>query len=127
MNKELRKRVYGKYGGKCAYCGRHVECKDFQVDHIIPKGRFHVYTHKPDYKVNDFENLNPACRRCNHYKRSYLLEDFRQLVRTIHERISKEYINKVAIDYGVIELKPFDGVFYFECNCPVLKKCKEEV
>lgn len=26
----------------------------------------------------------------------------------------KIYIVKVAVDYGIIELKPFDGVFYFE-------------
>ena len=114
MKKEDRQKIHFKYCGKCAYCGKDVPYKDFQVDHIIPKESFNTYRYKLDYAVDDFENINPSCRRCNHYKRSYMLEDFRHLMKTIHERISKEYINKVAIDYGVIELSPFDGVFYFE-------------
>jgi 5-methylcytosine-specific restriction endonuclease McrA len=114
----LRVKVYDKYGGKCAYCGNDIEYKYFQVDHIIPKESFDTYKYKLDYKVNDFKNLNPSCRRCNHYKRSYMLEEFRHLMKTIHERISTQYINKVAIDYGVIILKPFNGIFYFEKTQP---------
>ena len=33
---------------------------------------------------------------------------------TLHERIVQPYINRVALDYGIMELKPFDGYFYFE-------------
>ncbi len=111
MKKELRQKVHFKYCGKCAYCGKDVAYKDFQVDHIISQNRFHGRSRS---KANDFENLNPSCRRCNHYKRSYTLEDFRHLMKTIHERIAKQYINKVAIDYDIITLNPFDGKFYFE-------------
>jgi 5-methylcytosine-specific restriction endonuclease McrA len=114
MKKEFREKVYFKYDGKCAYCGNDVPYKDFQVDHIIPKESFNTYKYNLDYTVNDFRNSNPSCRRCNHYKRSYTLEDFRHLMKTLHERISKAYINKVAIDYGVIELRHFDGIFHFE-------------
>ena len=64
--------------------------------------------------VHSFENLMPSCRRCNHYKRTYSLEEFRRLIKTLHERVSTQYINKVAIDYGVINIKQFDGLFYFE-------------
>lgn len=116
MKTELREKVFNKYNKKCAYCGKTIEYKDMQVDHIIPKERFDTYKYKLDYGVDDFQNLNPACRSCNHYKRSYLLEEYRRLMMTIHERISTQYINKVAIDYGIIILKPFDGVFYFEQN-----------
>ncbi len=114
MEKEIRQKVHSKYYGKCAYCGKDIEYEEMQVDHIIPKERFGNYQDKLDYKVDDFKNLNPSCRSCNHYKRSYLLEEFRQIMGTLHERLSAKYINKVAIDYGVIELKPFNGVFYFE-------------
>lgn len=118
MKKELRIRVYNKYDGKCAYCGNSIEYKNMQIDHIIPKKSFlfHVNAHgyDPKNKKDSFENLNPACRRCNHYKRSYSLEEFRVLIMSLHKRIAKQYINKVAIDYGIIILKPFDGKFYFE-------------
>ncbi len=26
----------------------------------------------------------------------------------------KQYIFKVAVDYGVVDIRPFDGEFYFE-------------
>ena len=87
-----------------------------QVDHIIPKERFQYndFKYKLDYTVDGIENLNPSCRRCNHYKSSYMLEEFRQLMKSLHERVVKQYINKVAIDFGIIKLAPFDGKFYFE-------------
>lgn len=36
MNKELREQIYHKYDGRCAYCGREIEYKDMQVDHLEP-------------------------------------------------------------------------------------------
>jgi hypothetical protein len=33
---------------------------------------------------------------------------------SLHERIEKIYIVKVAMDFGLLTLKPFDGKFYFE-------------
>ena len=56
----------------------------------------------------------PSCRRCNHYKRGLRIEEFRKQIITIHERFSKIYIVKVAIDFGIIQIKPFEGKFYFE-------------
>lgn len=105
MTKTKRQRVYDKYGGRCAYCGKDIEIKDMQVDHIRPKrlgGK------------DDPENLNPSCRRCNHYKRADSLQAFRGLMLTLHERIRGQYISKVAEDYGIIAVKPWDGKFYFE-------------
>lgn len=34
--KSVRKQVYAKYNGHCAYCGCELEYKDMQVDHVIP-------------------------------------------------------------------------------------------
>lgn len=39
-NKIDRKAVYAKYNGHCAYCGRKIEYKDMQVDHLIPPTSF---------------------------------------------------------------------------------------
>lgn len=100
-----RQAVYDKYDGHCAYCGREITLKEMQVDHIQPAR---------NGGNNRHENLHPSCKRCNHYKRGYCLEGFRRLMSTLHERIEKQYIDKVAIDYGIITLKPWDGKFYFE-------------
>jgi len=107
MNKrtELRQKVWLKYNKRCAYCGKELKYKDMQIDHLFPK----------TYGGNDrFINLMPSCRRCNHYKRAENLEGFRRLILTLHKRISNLYIGKVAIDYGIITITPFNGKFYFE-------------
>lgn len=118
----IRGMVYRKYNGHCGYCGQEITLKTMQIDHIIPRCIGHFLKSdvmKNSLKTNiknidEFENLMPSCRRCNHYKRAYKLEDYRRLLKSLHERIQKNYINKVGVDYGIITIKPFDGMFYFE-------------
>jgi hypothetical protein len=33
---------------------------------------------------------------------------------TIHHRILKIYIVKVAVDFGIVKITPFSGKFYYE-------------
>lgn len=108
-----RERIYEKYVGHCAYCGRKITIKEMQIDHYYPKS-LEGYAKTYFIDVDSFQNKMPSCRRCNHYKRAELPENFRKNMKTLHERIAKIYINKVAIDYGIITIKPFDGRFYFE-------------
>ena len=109
-----RQKVYNKYNKHCAYCGKKIESmRDMQIDHIRPKREW-VEALAEGENIDDISNLNPACRRCNHYKRSLDIEGFREYIKTLHERIEKQYINKVGLDYGIISVKPFDGEFYFE-------------
>jgi len=106
IKKEVREQVYNKCDRHCAYCGNELETiKDMQIDHIEPI-RYHG--------TNDISNLNPSCRSCNHYKRALDLEQFRDRMITLHERIQSNYINKVAERYGIITVEPFSGKFYFE-------------
>ena len=112
IKKSDRQKVYDKYGGRCAYCGKKIELKDMQVDHIVPKRAW--YTGMTDDQIECIDNFNPACRRCNHYKRAESLDTFRERIVTIQNRLRNEYLFKVAEDYGVVEVKPYDGVFYFE-------------
>lgn len=111
MTKAQRIEVYSKYSGHCAYCGKAIEYKDMQVDHIWPQ---HMMQLIDQERMNNIKNLNPSCRRCNHYKRGESLEHFRQALKTLHERTQKIYICKVAEDYGIIEVNPWDGKFYYE-------------
>lgn len=105
FSKEMRRKVYAKFGGHCAYCGNEITLKEMQVDHVksIRKGG-----------TDDYDNLFPSCRSCNHYKRSMDLEGFREYLKTLHERIAKNYIVKVGMRYGMVSIKPFEGTFYFE-------------
>ncbi|MCD4751897.1 MAG: HNH endonuclease [Anaerolineaceae bacterium] len=106
MNKKVREIIYQKYDGHCAYCGQEIAMKEMQVDHRTPKTRM---------GVNDVENYEPSCRQCNYYKSNFLLEQFRKNMKTLHERIGKcAFIVRLGIKYGIVEIKPFDGKFYFE-------------
>ena len=107
----LRGRVHLKYGGHCAYCGKVISEKEMQVDHIVPKR----ITYRDSEDRDAFSNLNPSCRSCNHYKRALPLEDFRNIwLGKLHERLTKLYTVKVAIDYGIVTVKEWDRKFYFE-------------
>lgn len=106
MNSGLRKRVYDKYGGRCAYCGHEIDYRDMQVDHIHPQW---------NGGTDDIENLNPSCRLCNHYKRGESLEELRSWkLRGLADRLRKIYIVRVAEMYGIISFHEWDGKFYFE-------------
>lgn len=43
-------------------------------------------------------------------------EEFRIKIKSIHERITKQYITKVGINFGIVSTTPFSGLFYFESN-----------
>ena len=115
LNKKTREEVYRKFEGNCAYCGKKIEMKDMQVDHMYPKAYGESYARMVGkVELESMENYMPSCRRCNHYKRADSLESFRKSMNSLHERIEKIYIVKVAMDFGLLTLKQFDGKFYFE-------------
>ena len=106
MNKTIREQVYNKFNGHCAYCGRKIAYKDMQVDHIKPQC---------NGGTNDFDNLFPACRTCNHYKRAQKLETFRRDISLIPKKLGeRQYIYKVGMAYGFYDDKPREIKFYFE-------------
>lgn len=118
FSKIMRGKVHKKYDGHCGYCGCEIMLKDMQVDHMNPKClkslNMSMFEGVLTDMTDDISNLMPTCRRCNHYKRADTVENFRRSMKTLHERLMKNYINKVAVDYGIMEIKPFNGVFYFE-------------
>ena len=101
-----RQKVYEKYNGHCAYCGKAITIKDMQVDHILPKR---------NGGTDDIDNLNPSCRLCNHYKRAADAETFRNvLLGELIKKLMKIYIFRVALDYGIISINGWDKKFYYE-------------
>jgi len=114
MKKKLREAIWIKYDKHCAYCGKELEYSKMQVDHYFPKRNPMLAITYGVADVNAIENLMPSCRRCNHYKRGLLPDSFRKRMASLHERIVDIYIIKVAIDYGLVKITPFDNKFYFE-------------
>lgn len=64
-----RKAVYHKYGGRCAYCGCHINFPNMSLDHIEPRR---------NGGSNDINNLNPSCKSCNSKKKHHSMERFRR-------------------------------------------------
>lgn len=110
ISKSMRRAVYKKFGGRCAYCGCELEMKDMQVDHLEA-----VYVAEFRGKPVDdsLANYMPACRQCNFYKSTMSVEDFRKQVASLHERLAKFFIYRLAKKYGMVEEKPMIS-FYFE-------------
>ena len=111
MNKQLRQKVYDKYSGHCAYCGKPIEYKDMQIDHIIPK--------RKGYGLNvessdDFSNLNPSCRSCNFRKGVFSVDEFRRELIKQRDNALKTFQVKQSIDYGLLESIDKNIEFYFE-------------
>lgn len=124
ISKKVREQVRLKFGGLCAYTGKPLDDK-WQVDHVTPK---HYCAYHLIDSVDEIENLLPAIRIINHYKRSHNLESFRMSMKSFHLRLAKlpkntsvestkrriSYMNEVADIFGITVEKPFTGKFYFE-------------
>ena len=113
ISKKTREAVYQRYGGHCAYCGKKLEYKEFQLDHLIPRGNWGKrYT---EGQIECFENYMPSCRRCNHYKRAHSLKAFRKMIEEIPAKLFRDnYIYKVGLDYKLVEPHEHKIKFYFE-------------
>lgn len=113
------------YDGHCAYCGKAIEYKDMQVDHIVPKNRG-MYS-RWDEKQGKFvvtqgedslDNYMPACRACNFRKRDMTLEQFRAEIKRQAVGLlsgAAKFQVKMSIAYGlIVPLFDKEIEFYFE-------------
>jgi 5-methylcytosine-specific restriction endonuclease McrA len=112
-DKRLRKVVFDKYDGKCAYCG--VDLKILHIDHIEPKRR-HLALTKPHLMGKDnIDNFNPCCASCNSSKGSQTIEEFRNQIENRHNymmKYSSEYRSMVKFQRLIINEEPL--LFHFE-------------
>lgn len=119
MNKKEREVVFDKFGGKCAYCGCELQ-KGWHVDHIQPA--FHNWSDedikkhlKQDRGQNKIENYNPACPRCNRWKGTWSIEQFRNEIFLQLKRLERDSAPfRIASDYGLIKTMDIEVKFYFE-------------
>ena len=108
--KSVRKLVYQKYNGHCAYCGCEIPEKGFNVDHLHC---IRNYEYSED--VHDIGNLMPACGSCNRYKATMDIETFRQQLQKIPGRLKRDVCTyNIALRYGMVK-EGIDPIkFYFE-------------
>lgn len=67
-----------------------------------------------DAGTDDIDNLMPACRMCNHYKRANPLSLLRQYIEEIPRKLRDNYIYKVGVAYGEVVENEHPVKFYFE-------------
>lgn len=109
--KEIRKKVYEKYGGRCAYCGCKLEYKNMQVDHIDAVYRAKYEGRQVD---NSIDNYMPACRQCNFYKGTSTIEEFRRKIVHLEETVFNRFTVRLALKYGILRFRRWGQTFYFE-------------
>lgn len=118
MNQTIRQQVYDKYGGKCAYCGCELQ-KGWNVDHLEP-----VYRGWPDYSLEKYKlkrgdetigNYMPSCPRCNKWKSTWTVEQFREQIQLQLQRLNAYNPNyRLAKDFGLVNENAVPVKFYFE-------------
>lgn len=118
ITKEQRGQVRLKYGGRCAYCGCELE-KGFHIDHIEPIFRNWTEETLKRYKIergkDDISNYNPSCPRCNKWKNTWSVEEFRREISLQLERLERDSAPfRMARDYKLLEIKDIKVKFYFE-------------
>lgn len=104
-DKRLRKIVYDKYNGHCAYCGSKLKNR-FCIDHIISKH---------NGGKNKIENYNPSCFSCNSSKGTLSIEKWRkQLVHKITQLNRDSSTYRAAKRFGLVKEINKNVTFYFE-------------
>ena len=115
ISKRTRAIIYQKYNGHCAYCGCELKLSEMQVDHIVPKFRNNEKWHQNEIGSDDISNLNPSCRMCNYYKKMGSIENFRENLKdTLVRNVQRPFDFRLAERYGMVEVREWDGKFYFE-------------
>jgi hypothetical protein len=117
FSRALRRDIFQKYGGFCAYCGQPLKLEKFQIDHIQPL----PVNHKSF-------NLNPSCRYCNSFKSNLSLEDFRRKIAltAFMTQFKTPHID-LLFRYDLIQFNTRSVIFYFEKTDHNCQSCGMEL
>lgn len=115
ISKSVRKLVYAKYNGHCAYCGCEIPEKGFNVDHLHCIRNYEYTEEFTGIDVHDISNLMPSCGSCNRYKATMDLETFRKELQKIPDRLKRDVCTyNIALRYGMVVEDREPIKFYFE-------------
>lgn len=107
-----RTAVYNKCNGHCAYCGSVLEFKKMQIDHYWPKQLQHW--EPPEVDIDRFENLYPACQKCNIHKHGMQPETWRKELQRQISMLRKNAQFDRVLRFKQIQITEKPIVFYFE-------------
>jgi 5-methylcytosine-specific restriction endonuclease McrA len=126
MSQTVRRAVYEKYDGHCAYCGCKIPFKGFNVDHLHCLRHYEYLDEITGIDVNSIDNLMPACGSCNRYKSTMDLETFRKQLQKIPDRLKRDVCTYgIALRFGMIQEQKEAIKFYFERLEMEGNKCEE--
>jgi len=104
---DVRKKIYNKYAGRCAYCGV-VLPNNWQIDHIKP-----VKGIRGKADLNTISNFNPSCKKCNASKGDKNIEQWREMLQKhLHEAKDKSTAMRICFKNTNFNYLPV--TFYFE-------------
>ncbi len=116
FSRALRREIFQKYNGLCAYCGQPLKLEKFQIDHIEP------------FPINHKSiNLNPSCRYCNFFKSNLSIEDFRRKIAltAFIAQFKSPHIT-LLFKYDLIQFNTRSVVFLFEKSDHSRQNCGME-
>ena len=115
LTKSERKAIYDKCNGHCAYCGREIPLKGFNVDHLHCIRNYEYTEEFTGIDVHSMDNLMPACGSCNRYKATMDLETFRKQLQKIPDRLQRDVCTyNIALRYKMVQENRKPIKFYFE-------------
>lgn len=95
----LKRRIWSKYGRRCAYCGAEISLRKCHLDQYYPK------------MGNDPKNLMPACDECFCHKKGRTPGEFQEFLERSFSQVRKHYLYKLAKRYGMVREAPW--TFYY--------------
>ena len=96
----IKRSIWSKYDGRCAYCGAQIALKECHMDAYYPlKG------YVP-------ENMMPACTACYVRKKGKTPKEFQEFLQSTLNSVRKDYRYKLVRRYGMI-LETSAGVTFY--------------
>jgi 5-methylcytosine-specific restriction endonuclease McrA len=119
MMKIDRNKIRNMFDGRCAYCGKPLD-DNFHIDHVKP-----IYRGREGYPLSSrqgediIENMMPSCPRCNLWKKTFTVEEFRQEISAQAERVRRDCAGyRLAEDFNLVHTTGHDVSFWFERHKP---------
>ncbi|MDK2800410.1 MAG: hypothetical protein PWP27_1672 [Clostridiales bacterium] len=97
----IKKYIYSRDEGKCHFCGKKLLFKQMSVDHYLPKSKG---------GPNDIFNLVLSCKKCNKIKKSYVPEDYTEVILAL----LKKAVQDEKITLGTVKIKKEDLNFLIQ-------------
>lgn len=124
----LRSAIFKAYKEKCAYCGRTIQQRDMQIDHILPSNpqatvdnevkEYFTELNRNGFIVDSIENYLPSCAACNREKTNQIFKVAN--LRFYHE-MALRHVEKIL---SIIEKQKINQEAFYE---PVNTKIWKEV